>query len=360
MLSGCLDKLSEWHNFSDIAIKMRLQELLGWAPFRIDALGLVTIFGAEEVNLNVGRLSRSPWTDFLPLLGSYTVASNSITKAIPGFTAYNITDGIVTSDIPGWFSRWLLAQDLKWNTTSLKVEYRRRSTRLLDTICTYSVGVSCLVIVLALAIIIGDWWGVANAASMIISSIVRKFVIEQNRRAVDVAAEKAQWIKDDVVTFWTLPTGHAIIIRCPRAILLKCLLTTPKPPHSTLYGVARVIGWIGFGCHAITLGMTCLFNQIISVIVLVGATVIVVYRWGDDETSIGTSLRIRKTVISGGDFRATAYADLNLTEQQEEYMINWNLFPQKGNDKWWQKYRECQRRGVDGFKTWDAKVSGSI
>ncbi|KAL9620530.1 MAG: hypothetical protein Q9160_004999 [Pyrenula sp. 1 TL-2023] len=338
---------------------MLLRELLGWAPFRIDALGLVTIFGAEEVNMNVGRLSRSPWTDFLPLLGSYTIAGNNITKPIPGFTAYNITDGIVTSDVPGWFSRWLLAQDLSWNTTSLKVEYQKRRIRLSDTICTYGVGASCLAIVLALALGIGDWWGVANAASMIISSIVRKFIVEQNRRAVDLAAEKAQWIKDDVVTFWNLPTGHAIAIRCSRAILLKCLLTTPKPPCSTLYGVARVIGWIGFGCHAIALGMTCLFNQIISVIVLVGATVIVVNRWGDDETSIGTTLRIEKTAVSGGDFRATAYANLDLTEQQEEYMMNWNLFPQKGNGKWWQKYRECQGRGVDSFNRWDTKVADS-
>jgi hypothetical protein len=61
-----------------------------WAPFHIDALGLVTILGVTEVDYAVGRLVQSYFTDCLPLLGAYTIASNQVTEPIPGFVLYNI------------------------------------------------------------------------------------------------------------------------------------------------------------------------------------------------------------------------------------------------------------------------------
>ena len=54
--------------------------LAQWQPFRIDAMGLVTILGADEMKMAVGRLVRSPITAWLPLLGAYTVANNQFTE----------------------------------------------------------------------------------------------------------------------------------------------------------------------------------------------------------------------------------------------------------------------------------------
>lgn len=42
-----------------------------WAPFRIDALGIVTILGAAEVDMVVGRLARHHFTGCLPLLCAF-------------------------------------------------------------------------------------------------------------------------------------------------------------------------------------------------------------------------------------------------------------------------------------------------
>lgn len=103
---------------------MVLGRLLEWTPFKIDAMGLVTILGADEMNRSIGRLSRSRITEYLPLVSSFVVASDSICSLIPGFELYNITDGIYTPDFAGWFSRWLLSQDLTYNCTTLTLNMR--------------------------------------------------------------------------------------------------------------------------------------------------------------------------------------------------------------------------------------------
>ena len=57
--------------------------LNSWADstgLRIDALGLVTLLGAEKMDRSIGRLVTSRYFDYLPLLGAYTVAGNRITE----------------------------------------------------------------------------------------------------------------------------------------------------------------------------------------------------------------------------------------------------------------------------------------
>lgn len=78
---------------------MLLNYLVSWAPFHIDALGIVTFLGAEQIDQAVGRLARNRFTSCLPLLGAYKIAGNDIVKPIPGFTLYNITDGILATDL---------------------------------------------------------------------------------------------------------------------------------------------------------------------------------------------------------------------------------------------------------------------
>ena len=79
--------------------------LLTWAPFQIDALGLITLLGAEEVNASVGRLVRSTWLEYLPLLGAYVIANESFREKKPGYHIYNISQGIHTTDLAPWLSR---------------------------------------------------------------------------------------------------------------------------------------------------------------------------------------------------------------------------------------------------------------
>ncbi|KAI1076591.1 hypothetical protein F5B20DRAFT_554791 [Whalleya microplaca] len=72
---------------------MPLASLREWAPFQLDALGLVTLFGAKEMHMSIGNLTQGWFTEWLPILGSYAVANNEIAQSEPGFFLYNITDG---------------------------------------------------------------------------------------------------------------------------------------------------------------------------------------------------------------------------------------------------------------------------
>lgn len=42
-----------------------LRKLHHWRPFRIDALGLVTLLGAEEVDLGIGTLQKRRFTEWV-------------------------------------------------------------------------------------------------------------------------------------------------------------------------------------------------------------------------------------------------------------------------------------------------------
>jgi hypothetical protein len=53
-----------------------LQTLSSWAPFHIDALGLVTPLGADEINVSVGHLAPSRWLEYMPLLAGFVVAGD--------------------------------------------------------------------------------------------------------------------------------------------------------------------------------------------------------------------------------------------------------------------------------------------
>ena len=334
---------------------MLLSNIRHWAPFRLDALGIVTLLGATELDLCIGRLVRNRLTEGLPVLAAYIVASNSITKPIPGFVLYNISDGILATDITGWFARWLLHQNFTFASSTVSITLNQRPASKWDEFSAYIVGSLAIGPILVLAILMGDWWGLVNGLSMLISVLVRRTVVGQNRAALDLAASRGKdRSKEMVKTFWTLPTGTAITILAPRGIILDCLLTTPRPPHPRLYSLMRALGWLGFGCHVISLGMASLVSQLLSVSLLLAVTVLVVYAVGDEEAHIGSQLLLERNDSPGKDFRAAAYARLYLSESEEASMVAWNLFPHKSNKKWWDRYRDCQdEREAGALQHWD-------
>ncbi len=97
--------------FSSLFIPLLRPELLdylmSWEPFHISALAIITLLGAEEVDRAVGRFANAGITAALPLLGAFRLAGNNFVQPIPGFVLYNVSDGITTTDLTGWFCRWL-------------------------------------------------------------------------------------------------------------------------------------------------------------------------------------------------------------------------------------------------------------
>jgi hypothetical protein len=339
---------------------MLVSQLKNWAPFRLDALGLVTLLGAGELDIAIGRLVKNHFTEYLPLLGAYIIAGDNITKPIPGFTLYNITDGILASDVTGWFARWLMCQNLSSSSCTITIQtlQPQRFSNYRIEISSAIIGIAAILPILVFAVLIEDWWGFANAVSMLLSVIVRRVVVGQLRSALDLATQKAINTSTDYIkTFWAMPGGTVVIIKAPRGVVIDCLLTNPCPPNRRLYNWMKILGWAGFGCHVITLGMSTLFSQILSVCLLLVATILVVRQIGDYKEHIGSSLLLRCETFKGECFRAVLYSRMNLSDKEEASMVSWNLMPHRSNETWWQKYRDCKAKG--DFQTWEKVLKES-
>ena len=321
---------------------MILAVLASWAPFKIDALGLVTILGTTELDLALGSLVYNRLTEFLPLLAAFLIAGNNIVSPVPGFAVHNITDGILATDIAGWFARWLLCQEFVWNTTELRVELDvDRRSRLQGKTPAVVLGVLGIGAVIVLPVLTADWFGLVNGVAMAVSVLVRWVIMAQNRDAINRAALAGFKSSSEVVkTFWTIPNGKAVTIYLPRGVLTSCLLTTPRPPNPQIYKAARVVGWMAFACHLVILGMTALVNQLITVFILVSATLLASWRIGVDEIHLASHLNItRFDHPEAKDTRTSAYLRLNLSATEEENCLAWSLLPQKTNQEWWRTYR---------------------
>lgn len=320
---------------------MLLESAAKWTPFRIDALGLVTLLGAEEVDKAVGRLIENPWVEYLPLLAAFVVAGNRFVQPTPGYVLYNISDGIMATDVAGWMSRWLGAQKLNWNTTTLIWGVRQNTRSVWQTrIAALVIGFFVNSGLIVLSILAGDWFGFANAVAMVVSVFVRLYLVQQNRDFLDQKANSLQGNdKDFVKALCLLSDGRAVTLSAPRGIVKNCFLTTPRTPTRPLYDIARSLGWLGFGCHVICIGQSTLFIQIITVVIIILATTVYVRGFGCDELQLGQRIRIfRVDPSSGDDARTFAYTRLRLSSKEEATMLAWSLFPQRSNQQWWERY----------------------
>lgn len=343
---------------------MVIRWLLKWTPFKIDALGLITILGADEVNRSIGRLSRSRLTEYLPLVSSFVIANDSIRSAIPGFALYNISDGICAFDFAGWFSRWLLSQDLTYNSTTLIMNIRHPVRPPGDDpVLAACIGMTISFVMILLPALMADWWGLANAISLGISVLVRSTILKANRDAINRAAETAvQQSRTVIKAFCNLTNGRSVTIYAPRGIITQCLLSDPRPSNPRVYFAFRMIGWAAFLVHIISLGMAALPNQLLTVSILAVSTVCVVLRVGSNDESIGQKLVIRRIDHQGPErSMAACFARLRLSTDEEEAMVAWRLMPQFRNEAWWRKYRaslaQNSSRAFDDWaekRTWDS------
>jgi hypothetical protein len=248
----------------------------------------------------------------------------------------------MATDLTGWFTRWLLCVPLSFTSTTITISTSPKSRNSERRAIAYLIGFSAISPLIFFAAAMRDWWGLVNALSMAVSVFVRKLILWQNRRRLDLVLTEGKAASDEIVkVFLTTPTGKAVSIYTPRLIVMDCLLTTPRPPEPRLYNIIRVVGWVAFGANVISLGMTVLFNQILSVCILLAATVLVVQQVGDRQDRVGSYLSFNISVAEGNEFRAAAFARLRLSENEENSMIQWNLFPHRSNEHWWMKYYQA-------------------
>lgn len=328
---------------------MPLRSLMYWSPFRLDALGLVTLIGAEEVNQAIGRLVDSKYTTFLPLLGQYLISGNQFTTAVPGFTLYNVTDAITTTSFAGWFSRWLRSQELNSSTTVFEWTVIRNDRQRERGEISLLIGGTVLTSMLALTILMGDWWGVANSIALVVSVFVRWFLIRENNLGLNQACENACYTAQNstrVKLLVSLDNGKMATIYAPRAVVQNGFLKAPVPVHQSLYTWTRRAGWLFFGVHVIALGQCNLVTQLLTVALLVSSTWLVVRGFGCNESEIAHSIRVQRipsTCNKETDRRMWAYAKLQPTAEEEDSLAVWNLLPRKVNTGWWKEYESAKQ-----------------
>lgn len=354
-----------------------LHDIKSWSEkstFSIDALGLVTLLGAEEVNQSVGHLQRRRYTEYLPLLAAFVIAGNRFTAEQPGFVIYNLTDGITSTELKGWFTRWLMSQNVNNATTVLTWQERKHHTRATSLIAP-ALSFILVAPLLVCTILIGDWYGVGNAGAIIISIFTRVFLLWQLRHARDDTANKLKnqdkW-KDLCII---RSDGKMVTCRAPAPVLMTFTMDC-EVKHKKWYKMARRLGWLALGVHMCILGMCTLFTQIYTVILLVLSTWALCSDFGfdigrkwqspkatDEFTEKESTIPFNEKweVVKTDhpkkkkstdpkdpeplkwDRRGVAWARIDPTEMQETLMKRWNLLPYEENQTWWEDYKNIKR-----------------
>jgi hypothetical protein len=382
-------------------VTMPLAHIKNWKPFQIDALGLVTLLGADEVNQSVGTLQHRRFTEYLPLLAAFVIAGDRFVTEQPGFVLYNLTDGITSTELQGWFTRWLMSQPVNSATTVLEWKPNTSSTRRYDLVAPLLSFVLVMPL-LVVTTLIGDWYGVGNAAAIIISISTRVYLVSQRRRARDKVANQ----KNAVTTEHAATTNDAVtlkegtktkdkrlciirsdgrMITCvvPHSVL-KTFVGNNRVKFHNLYHCARWLCWLALGVHMCILGMCSLFTQIYTVLLLVLSTwwFTTDFVWDvrrekehnsgrpedstfklpfnrewfveqidppkEKEKEKEKKDKNGETEIENLDRRQIAWARMDLEEGEEEEMDRWNLFPIRAkNPKWWDEYERLKKEHRD-------------
>ncbi|SMY25495.1 unnamed protein product [Zymoseptoria tritici ST99CH_1A5] len=298
------------------AATMPWREVKQWRPFSIDALGLVTLLGADEVNKALGTLERRRYTEYLPFLAAYIVAGDRFADEQAGYSLYNITDGITTTELKSWFTRWLSAQKVLNATTIFRwqVSEKPRQIGAVDLVAPL-LSFLAVAPLLIFTVLMGDWFGFGNACAIVCSIMVRSFILWQRRRALDSDAapksvpvptmslddeklpnsqsgphlpdttsdsslasvkqlhreQSAPTMEDTVKMLVTRADGKMVTIYAPRRIL-QVFVREATLPRPKLYHAARYCGWTAFGTQMCILGMSSLLTQIYTVVLLVFST----------------------------------------------------------------------------------------
>ena len=335
------------------------KSLTTWAQgtgLRIDALGLVTLLGAEEMDRRVGRLMPSHYLDHLPLLGAFTVASDRITEKKAGYNIYNISAGIVTGELAGWFSRWLQAQEFHKVRSQVKweiVERPRRWNTFFAALLFLSLPIHGMLV--ALTVLAADWWGLANVLSMIISVIVRCVQVAQNQAGIDAnimmemenvdkdlaryEEAKANFEKicrdgrlndglevpirpkdrDPVKVIVVTEDSKVVTIDAPGFLIKPAFTAHPQIPSPFFYLFCRIAGWIAFAVHVISIGMAALHVQICSVTLIIVATTLTAYKVGCEDSQIGNAVWSKIRGINNEDDRWSCWVTPRLKATVSSY-----------------------------------------
>ena len=368
-------------------VLLPLEALKNWQPFRLDALGLVTLLGAEEVARAIGTLAPNTLTDYMPLLGAYRVAGNHFTTPEPGHNMYNLSDGITNTELSAWFTRWM-SHYVTESYSFLEIELAedQRSFAELGGLhvgLAFLLGTVIHLGLIALAALQADWYGIANGAALLMATLVRNYLIHANVKKFDAKFKgelqqshggTQRFVRDGFnqrkKILIVRPDGGLVGMHIKLGLLLK-LFGRLDPTAAKffslewqgMYTVARGVGWLAFGVHIVCIGQATLPSQLFVVTVMSVATILTIFNVGTQQSwqqfrnilrsnhrqnsdyaryDMGTFMTI-KVVGPPVDAlvptnRSRMYALLAPTEGEVSWMESWNLLPLRPNDMWYEHW----------------------
>ncbi|OJJ94695.1 hypothetical protein ASPACDRAFT_55617 [Aspergillus aculeatus ATCC 16872] len=338
--------------------------LQSWEPFHIDALGVLSLLGAEALDTSVGRLVASKWLEYMPLLAGFVIAS------------------MHTTDLAPWFSRWVQCQEFE---TTRSIVYwdvgNNPQSWLCYRIISGVLSICLLGLLLAMTVLSKDWYGLANAIALMVSVIVRAYVLQANRNAVDRAVESPEGIAK---TLLITPDSKVITMFIPDNLIVPIFVRKPRPYRNWLYRLFQWAGWASFAVHVLAIGMANLATQLYSVVLILTSSILISWKFGCDDSTLGqrhrnligdnispayscwigsrlqaivfewpldmefrrsgpTQWRLNNASdrIEDGqrsERRIDLYAWLNLTSYEEDSLGKWDLLPHKrSHDNSWQE-----------------------
>ncbi|KAH4226073.1 hypothetical protein HBI06_111220 [Parastagonospora nodorum] len=104
----------------------------------------------------------TPWEHF-PLMTGYIFADNSVAESVPGFILYNISKGIMATNLSSWSTRWLLCQQINSPTTVLKIRDASKVSKETNVLHV-AIAASDFILNVALVVLpalLCDWYGLA-------------------------------------------------------------------------------------------------------------------------------------------------------------------------------------------------------
>ncbi|GIK05035.1 hypothetical protein Aspvir_009134 [Aspergillus viridinutans] len=364
------------------------ESLYNWQPFQVDALGIITLLGSEGIDAWVGRLVPSRWLEYMPLLAINVIAANQFLSKQPSFFLYNVTRGIHTTDMAGWFTRWIQCQQLETTRTVICWESQTETPRQWIYYHAIAATVSfCLTgFLVVLTVLSRDFYGLAAACALIISILARAYLLNANRSAIDrtvvqqsPSPSTSTRTNTDKILIIT-PDSNILTMYVPGNLIIPVFIRNPVPSSPKLYDLIRWIDWGAFCVQIITLGMAVLATQMYVAVLIAVPSMLVCRGFGCDDTvrpcevksarygrtkgyTCWIGSRLKATVFEwpdclefsktdmGWGFRGSSdvalqgrstkrmdlFAWLDLTEEEKDSMSRWDLLPHKrGDDSTWQ------------------------
>ena len=346
--------------------RMMIEYDLDFIKVALISLTLSIASNIARIDVALGSLAHHKYVESLPMLSSFSIAFDRVSETIPGYVLYNVTDKIKTLDTAAWFTRYLKHRDLGCVGSTIHIKRVSKALKPHHYLAfILNLGTPILFIILSYIQYIYDaqtsnYNALVSSAFMLGTVLCRIVNVWQLRTALDKQVRKA--LPDDArgqdyqglsptntCKVWVTYSNSSVRVVAPRG-LIRILLTDPKPIYPRFYEATRLLSLVMVAGQIVSLSKSSTTYMVYYLSVMLCSTAL--YLWFSRQHSnvdnICSKLEITVNRSTGRERHMQMFADMNMTEDEEESMRLWGLAPHASNEGWWEAY-EKQKTEKHGF-----------